>query len=129
MQAKPRPANRGEALLNVWRHFIIEGHPQAISPDGLCQYRTHDGTNGCAIGCQLPDDFELLDELVGLNLSYGEYESGVSDVLDSVAAYLNVHGEDLELLQEAHDESYSLADMETKLRKLAMEWDVNLTSR
>lgn len=125
MQAKPRPANRGEALLNVWQHFIVEGHPKAVDEDGECIYRTEDGQNGCAIGCQLPDNFPNLRQLVADNPAV------IDDVFTGfqIEEYLNTSTFDLSRLQIIHDVSEDKHQMKQKLEKLALKWGVNLTSR
>lgn len=63
---KPRPLSAQDAFNNVWQHFIVENHPRAVNPKNdtvspfSCLYRVlnDNGTpiNGCAIGCQLPND-------------------------------------------------------------------------
>ena len=101
MIAKPRPTTSQEAFNNVWQHFVVEQHPRAVSHAAQrCSYRTHDNLNGCAIGCQLPD--ELADGLDSLP------QVGITRVLEkrpAVAEYFKgVDPRLLSELQSAHDQ-------------------------
>jgi hypothetical protein len=143
MHTQPRPRNRAEALLNVWNHFVVQRHAPGFMLDGYCVYRTPAGAEGCAIGCQLPDDFPLLPELVDHNpslLNIIEDEFGRTDMRydgwqSMIEEYLHASVQDLIQLQYAHDVAakHTLGtpekfrdELALKLREVAREWQVAL---
>lgn len=106
MNAKPRPMSNQQAFDNVWQHFIVERHPLAYvtNPEGRvvsCLYRTGDGENGCAIGCQIPDEMVRAQRLVDDNPS-------VATMLEDHAMcadyFAHCDDEFLGQLQGAHDD-------------------------
>jgi hypothetical protein len=100
MQHKPQPHDNQAAFDNVWQHFIAEKHGPCMTALGHCRYRSQDGTNGCAIGCQIPD--ELATRLV----RYGYERATVERILEfhRVGSWFDaVSMKLLVALQTAHD--------------------------
>lgn len=63
MQNLTKPQNNQDALNRVYQHFIVEKNPQSTVAGEIseerCRYRSETDrgkTNGCAIGCMIPDD-------------------------------------------------------------------------
>lgn len=124
MKTLRRPRSAQQAFNNVWRWFIIRGNPLSQRPateaermngnnSMFCMYRSEDGTRGCAIGCQLPD-----------KLYQSKYEGkSVAFMLEEDEA-IKKHFEDvdwdvLNTLQRMHDNSFSIEELEEKLREYA----------
>lgn len=99
MQHKPRPLSNQDAFNNVWQHFIVERHDKAAAGP-MCLYRTEDGQNGCALGCQIPDEFIRRYQLVSRNPD----AASLLDTDPEITQYfIAVNEELLVLLQGAHD--------------------------
>src|ERR1041385_350236 len=108
MQNKTKPKDNQDSFNRVWQHFIVEKHTKSVgfAPGGKlgtrCRYRTDDGLNGCAIGCQLPDrNAKRADKM-----KEGAIESVLahSDVIK--AWFSNVEENLLCALQTAHDTGF-----------------------
>lgn len=118
MNVKPRPMSNQEAFNNVWQHFIVERNPRCIGDSGMCLYRSYDNTNGCAIGCQLPD--ELVPPING---GYMSVLLGCPQLRDYFRFVIRECGDDLQL---CHDQANSLEEMETNLRRMAEHWGLTI---
>lgn len=136
---KPRPMSNQKAFNNVWRHFIIEKHPIAKNSDGgNCMYRgvLNDTVVGCAIGCQIPNDFPDLARITSDNPEINviipgntSYTSLSKDTIAAIADYFrNVDSRLLVKLQSAHD-AYGPQDIkffEARLRNVASEFGLEI---
>lgn len=136
MQHKPQPLSNQDAFNNVWQHFVVERNSPSIGTvDGIvnlgnCRYRMDDGTNGCAIGCQLPDEL-YHPSLEGKSVAalYADFlldypnevsPQRLSTYFSNVELYL------LECLQGAHDNwarrsKYAMYDRDNELQELEIE--------
>jgi hypothetical protein len=105
MQNKTKPKDNQDSFNRVWQHFIVEKHTKSVgfAPGGKlgtrCRYRTDNGLNGCAIGCQLPDrNAKRADKM-----KEGAIDSVLRKSRVIAQWFSNVNGDLLCQLQDAHD--------------------------
>lgn len=103
-----------ELFDHVCSHLAQQKQP-ALDGNGTCVYRTSSGLS-CAVGCLIPDkqydsdfEFTLVDDLVARS------------VLRFTAANIVLAMD----LQNAHDRSDTASDLQSNLRSIANEWQLD----
>ncbi len=142
LNAKPRPRNNQEAFVNAWTHFVVECHPRAVTSrtaakelgTGVCVYRSDDGLNGCAIGCQLPDEqYDPTMEAQGISNFVDLLKIETNETFGipvKIAMQMIDWFKDCDIaflvdLQNAHDHA-SMNNLENRLRSVALKWDLTI---
>lgn len=128
MQNKTKPESTQDSFNRVWQHFIVEKHPQCAreGTTQACRYR-HEG-NGCAIGCQLPDEL-IKDEMEGWGIC-PLMRSGDSHYDPKIVDWFsNVSPQFLPEIQSAHDVSQMPGEMKYKFSEVARRFGLTIPTQ